>query len=501
VAENEESSLPETLDKLVGLLKRRRWWILAPACLVALLSSAYVMKLPDRFKSEATLVYVPQQVSQKYVEPSINSGPDEAIQSMTREILSRTRLLGIIEEFGLYEKERQRLPPEMVAEKMREDDVEIAPLDQVPGREVRAFKISFSAGSAQLAQTVTSRLTSLFIEENLRTRGQQAASTTNFLGSQIAAAEKKMAEQEQRLRDFMGRNMSVLPDQQQTNLGILIDLRMRLQSTTMRLTQVQQQRSFLAATISGNLSVLQSERSALLSRYTEKHAEVIKKNLAIAKVQALLDRLNGSGRDGAIGSDPSLPDDSSTVQMRNQVDAIAADLATLSKEQKTLELQISQLQDRMNLTPMVAQQLGDIQRDADVYKQDYMNLLKNQMQARLTANLEGSQDGQQFRIADAATRPIKPAGPKRLRLNAIGAGVGIVLGIALALIMDFRDHSVHTENDLKRQFQMPLFVGIPVLLTPKEQRNRTLVRTAEWLSGSALMLAVLAAELYVFRNG
>jgi polysaccharide biosynthesis transport protein len=490
--ETEEVGLGEILDRILGMLSRQIWWIMVPACIVALGTIGFVLHLPDHYKSEATLVFVPQQVSQRYVEPTGKENPTDLVRSMTHEILSRTRLLAIIDEFALYPKERQKLTPELLAEEMRTNDVDIEPLDAT------TFSISFTADTPQLAQTVTSRLTSLFVEENLKTQGQKAESTSNFLTSQLEESQRKLAEQDQRLRDFVGRNISALPEQQQATLGALTDLRMRYQNTTLRLSQAQQQRSFLSSTIGGNIARLQSERSALLQRYTEQHAQVVKKNQEIGAMQSLLERLDHPG-------DPSQSstfiDDVSSVQLRNQIDANASEMAAVQRDQKSLEDQLTQAQDRLKLAPVVSQQLAAIQRDDDLYKQEYSSILKNQIQARQTASLEGSQQGQQFRVVDPATRPIKPTGPKRLKASAGGLAGGLVLGLALAFLMEMRNRSVRCEEELKRRFAAPLVLGIPLLLTPAEERARWRGAALTWVAGSMMSILVIVAELYVVRHG
>ena len=385
----------------MGVLSRRRWWVLAGACGTALATIAVVMRLPDRYSSEATLVAVQQQISQRYVEPGTNTTPAAAVQAMTRQVLSRSRLTGIIEELGLYAKERQEVPVEMLAERMQ-NEVEIEPLDDAGRNDFRAFKITFTAGSPQLAQATTSRLTSLFIEENLKTRGEQAARTSSFLTEQMEAAKKKLAEQSQRLQDFKMHNLNELPEQQQANLGTLTDLRIQLQTTAASLNRAQLQRTSLESTISGNLAVLQSERSNLLTRFTPRHAEVIKKDQEIARMQGLLEHL----KTGTLSSTAdTLPNDPAVAQWINQVDANTSETETLSREEQRLRGEIATYQDRMNLTPVREQQLAGILRDYDTYNKDYTDLQNKQLQSQLAVSLEERQEGQQFRLVDPPTLP------------------------------------------------------------------------------------------------
>ncbi len=126
------------------------------------------------------------------------------------------------------------------------------------------FKVSFTADDPRLAQQVTSRLTSLFIEENLKMRGNRAESTSSFLRpSRVEAAGRKLAEQEQRLQEFKKTNLGELPEQQATNLGVLSDLRGQLQLTRSSLDRAQQQRELIETSLADNLARLKAGRGCI----------------------------------------------------------------------------------------------------------------------------------------------------------------------------------------------------------------------------------------------
>jgi uncharacterized protein involved in exopolysaccharide biosynthesis len=102
VAENEsESDLSQTLDRALGLVIRRRWLILGTACFIALTVIGVSFQIPNQYTSDATILVDAQKVSERYVVPTTNSDVSQALEAMEHEVLSRPRLLGIIEELGL----------------------------------------------------------------------------------------------------------------------------------------------------------------------------------------------------------------------------------------------------------------------------------------------------------------------------------------------------------------------------------------------------------------
>src|SRR5580704_10381082 len=114
-----QGDLNESLNRILRTLVRRRWWVLLPVAVTVFATLIVLSRTPNRYSSEATLLVVQQQVPQRYVLPTTTTDIREALQATTQEVLSRTRLLQIIDEFGLYPKERKRLSPEGLLELMR----------------------------------------------------------------------------------------------------------------------------------------------------------------------------------------------------------------------------------------------------------------------------------------------------------------------------------------------------------------------------------------------
>ena len=78
---------------------------------------------------------------------------------------------------------------------------------------------------------VTNKLASLFIEENLKLREQQAQGTSEFLSIELNATKAKLDEQEKLITQFKRQFMYELPDQRDVNLSILGKLQQQLQTT------------------------------------------------------------------------------------------------------------------------------------------------------------------------------------------------------------------------------------------------------------------------------
>jgi polysaccharide biosynthesis transport protein len=514
-----EPSLNQTVDRLWSMVIRRRWWILLPATVTTFATLFALSLLPNRYRSEATLLVTQQQVPERYVLPTSTTDIRAALQATTEEVLSRTRLLGIIDEFGLYPAKKTSLSPEGLLGLIRAD-IEILPLESEggSGKGVNSFKISFTSSNPELARDVTAKLTSLFIEQNLETREHQATTTTTFLQEQLEAARLKLEEAEKRVGDYKLSHLGELPEQQQGNLTILSGMQAELQSTVSSLNRAREQRQYLESlrdnsglVVQGDLARLQSQREDLLLRYTPEYPAVKRLDRKIAQTEALLKTArksenpesNAASAELQIDSSIGITGDASVAQINGQLEANRLEINNLAKDVKRFQAAIEEYQSRLNQTPVREQELAGMLRNYELLKQDYADLLSKKMQSELAGNLEKRQEGQQFRLVDQASLPTLPASPNRVKISLGGVAGGIGLGLALAFLMEMRDSSFHTEEELTERLGLPLVIALPMLLTPLEQLSRARKRRLEWTLGSGLALAVFAAEiceLYLYRH-
>ena len=163
-------------------------------------------------------------------------------------------------------------------------------------------------------------------------------------------------------------------------------------------------------------------------------------------------------------------------------------------------MDIDQYRSRLNLSPVREQQLTSLQRDYDLLKQHYGDLLKKEQESQLATNLEKRQEGQQFRLADPPNLPIRPSSPKRVQISLIAIAVGLIAGSAIAILADLKRNAMHTEGDVST-LALPLVVGVPLFITPVEVRNRSIKRAVECFAGSLLRIIVAVAEMYILQRG
>src|SRR5258708_4789621 len=240
-----------------------------------------------------------------YVVSNISDDLQERVQSITQQILSRTRLLQIIEKSNLYSGRHTQLTPDEKVAHMRKD-IDLALVHDSTNLKITAFRIDYSAPDPYVAQQVTGELTNLFINENLEVRQQQSEDTTKFLEAQLETARQSLNAQDAKIRAFKGEHVGDLPTQQATNLQILAGMQAQLENEQDGINTARQQEVYLQTLINQyrtlqaapkttdgtalpavekELERLRSELADLSARYTDRYPDVEKVKAQIAKTE------------------------------------------------------------------------------------------------------------------------------------------------------------------------------------------------------------------------
>ncbi|MBZ5706055.1 MAG: hypothetical protein LAN63_11915 [Acidobacteriia bacterium] len=532
-----EEQPSEGLDwqKYLGLARRHAWHFLVPFFFGWLIVWAASFFMPSVYRS-GTLILVEQPtVPQQFVMTNVAGNLQGRLNSITQQILSRTRLLHIIEQFNLYRKDRQRLSPDDLVERMRKD-IEIELVRSPDNQELTSFNIYYSADTPRTAQQVTSELSNLFISENLEVRQQQSENTTQFLETQLAEAGRDLAQQEQKVREFKDKYLGQLPGQLQTNLQILGGLQSQLQSEEDALNRAKQQNVYLESLLNQyhtiqrstkggdgvpvglpaldqELDRLKAQLTDLSSRYTDRHPDVRKLKEQIAKTEQLKAKitadLNSKANDASAdtGSGVSAKDytdlanASPVFQMQSQLKANQTEIATRQRSIQDLQARIGEYQSRLNQEPVREQQLTDLTRGYDQSKADYDSLLKKKNESELATNLEHEQQGEHFRVLDPPSLPVKPYSPNRLQLLGIGLVVGVVLGAGLSTATEMADDRVYSHKELKKLLPADVIVEIPPLATLKEQEQENRKARLRWAAAGTVFASVLVALAVTYLRG
>jgi len=525
----EQNSEPLDLQRYLGVLRRRNLYFLVPMFLgwIAVWGASWL--LPVRYKS-STLILVEQPTMPKnYVEPNVNDDLQDRLQSITQQILSRTRLLVIIDKLHLYSGRHEKTADEKVALMTKDIDIELV-RDQ-GGVKITAFRINYSARDAQTAQKVTSELTDLFINENLKVRQQESKDTTDFISSQLENARASLAEQEAKVREAQSRYEGALPSQQASNLQILGGLQSQLQNEQDALNTAKQQRVYLQSLIEQyhglhggprspdgipadltaldvELVRLRARLAELRSHYTARYPEVLSVQDQIAKTEKARDErvagVKGNGAadkqtsDGTARKSTDGPPSGPLLELQGQLQANQTEIANREQSVAGLKSRIDEYQARLNQAPAVEQQLADLTRGYDQSKADYDALLKKKNESEMATSMEQMQQGERFSMLDPPSLPQKPDFPNRLKFCGIGLGVGLALGFIVAGGFEVLDGRIYDEKEIKSLLPMAMLSEVPELLLPSDERRKVRVVAFGWSLGAIVVATILAGSAYTY---
>jgi len=528
----EQESQGLDFERYFDIARRRHLHFLAPLLLGWLAIWGVSWFLPARYKS-GTLILVEQPTMPKdYVTPNINDDLQERLQSITQQILSRTRLLHIIDRLNLYSEEHAGPTPDEKVERMRKD-IQIELVRDAQNR-VTAFNVYYSARDPHVAQQVTSELTNLFINENLEVRQQQSEGTTKFLESQLEEARQGLTAQEAKIREFKGQHIGELPSQLASNLQILSGLQAQLQTEEDALNAAKQQHVYLETLLNQyrtlqtssrspegapmglpamdqELNRLKSELADLSARYTDRHPDVRKLRDQIAKTEKMRDQLLADLKSKSASSQPDgdqtarnpsyATQGSPTAQLESQMEANQTEIKNREQTIAALKSKVNDYQGRLNQEPIREQQLADLTRGYDQSKANYDDLLKKKNESAMATSMELLQQGERFRILDPPSLPLKPEFPNRLKFCGFGLAVGLALGVVVVGALEMFDDRLYSEKELRALLPVSVISEIPVIQNPSDEQTAKRKIWLGWATAALVIVSILAGSAFSYFRG
>ena len=504
----------------IHLLLARKWWLILAFVLGTTCATAYSYQLPPLYRASTLILVEPQRIPAAYVSSTVTSTVQERLSTISQQILSRTNLERIILQFHLYQRQSptgsRGAPSETVQQYLREligqrvtqvinrfiptFDQSVPPMEVLVDRmrqdiEVKvmggnnAFSIAYVGADPLIIMKVTNILASLFIDENLRIREQQAEGTSEFLATEHAEAKKELETQEKALKEFKEKHMGALPEQMTTNLRTLDRLQVELQTINdalksaedrkilyqAQLTDLERQIAGLkagttpdtgASGLISRIEQLKEELTRLQAQYKENYPDIglLKKQIReleeqLVRGDALEKVANSSATPSHTLISPSFTTQRQAINV--QLQAINAEISALRGKQNRTTALIKDYENKVEITFANEQLLLDLTRDYEMSRQNYQALLQKRLNARVSENLEKRQKAEQFRIIDPAKVPEKPFKPDRVKIVLLGSLLSLGAGGGLIFLREFLKPSYRRLEDLQETVHLPVLATIP----------------------------------------
>ena len=303
-----------TMDDYLGMLRRRAKVIFIPALVATLLGFlAYLVvnRYFAKYTSTSTILVEGQKVPENMVQPVVSEDLGARMATLQQQVMSQTNLQPVVER--VFPGRSSQEAGEMIDTIRQNMKLEQVPTDLLqlgakrrPGTTGNSggFYISYTAPKPREAQQICNELTTLLMNENLKSVQAAAKGTSDVLSKGIEDAKRNLDELDSKLAAFKNANTGKLPSDQESNMKILMGLNSQLEANTQTLSRAQQDKAYtesllaqqIAAwkstqsstnpqTLEKQLSDLQSQLLSLQARYTADHPDVIKTKGDIAEVK------------------------------------------------------------------------------------------------------------------------------------------------------------------------------------------------------------------------
>lgn len=511
--EDLQQTIQLVLDYIRGIWIRKRYLIIS-SWLLCPIGFVYVASMPDVYESDAQVfVDTRSMLEPILVGISLYNDPEQEVQMMAKTLKSRDNIEKIARESDLditattdaqYEQLIAELTSNIILRSTGRDNI---------------YTISYAHRQPEVARTVVQETLDAFVEGSLGSSRRDSATATRFIDEQIAEYEARLSEAEQQRAEFQRQHADIIPLQgsfhgrlqgfteqlSQTRLSIR-EAEQKAKSLRSRLTSNKKASDGFAVQSGDNTQVittrfdkriisLEEKLDDLMLRYTDKHPDVVES-------QNLLDNLKQARQkevDAFLNQETD--DDSAPIlsqlnqEITLEVSRLEGEIASLKVREEDFVSKIGELRNKIDLVPQIEAEGIAKNRNYDIVKQKYEELLTRKEAADISKRADLSSDDLQFRIIKPPLVPPAPTGPNRVIFYTGVLFVGFGIGLGLAFLMSQLTPVLVRGHQLTSMTNFPIWGVVTHLdLDRVKRKERFRVAVFAISSGSILfMYAILVA--------
>ncbi len=463
----------------IGRAVLRRYWRVAwaPALVVFALVALISIRVPDYYTADVVILAQPRKITTGMLKPTEKGEQEERMDIMLQELLSRAKFRSIIEQFNLYPEYQGVIGKEFALKKLR-DAIEVANALSPSGKPLtNTFRVTYWHNDPKTAYDVTNKLSNLFIDESRISQSTETLGTVEFLDSQLREARRHLEETESKVQDYVRKHVGKLPEHKEQALVRLQNAQSQLATNsqmiatnTARIGYLQRELKLTTSEVSSagggdhsnaspedNLAQLERYLLVLKSRYSDSHPDVINTK---KRIEALRGKVQGGGGGRTYSGSAE------SRQIRREIGELEVQIQGMREESENLKKEIDRLNADIREMPVREQELTKIQRDYINVKDSYTKLLAAKEEAEIQSSLVKSQKSSQFRIVDPPSLPVKPAGPNRLAIFAVGIAAGLVVFVVVPFVLFVINGGFKFRDELEEDTGVKVIGVIPPMDTP-----------------------------------
>lgn len=492
-----------TIWRLIRALRRRRWLAVAIAWTIAIAAALVVSRWPDRYEATAR-IYVDTQTVLKPLLKDMVYQPDidQQVRMLSRTLVSRPTLQRLVDDRHLG----------FVFHNSAERDATIDKLDQrikVTGDSGNLYVISYRDLNPERARKFVESMVALFTNAGALDKSRDSIGAGEFIEDQIKANEAKLIAAENRLKAFKVRNFGVTGVSSQDYFGRMSTLSDEVAKLTIDLRAAEQVRSAyrqqlmaedpqlpvqslpgapVLSEIDSRIEAQQKQLDDLLRNFTEQHPDVVNTRRVIAQLQLQkrkeAEARGPSGDSGTRGTAATSP---IYQKIRTSLAESEAQVASLRSQLSAQQQRLSEVRSLAGRMPQVEAELAQLNRDYDVIRKNYDQLVARRESASLGVKLDESSQLADFRVVDPPRVSRSPVFPARLHLAILAVLFAAVAGIGMAIGFDMLLPTLDNTKSLEQLSGRPV-LGVISLSRTQEWRSVARQKLIRYGSAVGLLL-------------
>jgi uncharacterized protein involved in exopolysaccharide biosynthesis len=353
---------------------------------------------------------------------------------------------------------KKKLSSRDAAIQMLEDEIQVE-----PEKDSDVITVSLKFPDPQMCEQIIDNLLQLYLDRHMKAWRSPAAK--EFFGEQLAQYKERLDEI-QGARDQVKSkwNLSAINEQRSLLLKEVNELSAQIESNNAEMAGFDTQKSMMAArmgalpeqvnalqvqiqnpsiqSINERIIALQLERAKLNSRYLPDAEPVKKVDDEIRDLQAVLKI-----------EQPTLVGSTSTEinpvrqNFTESIEQNRVKIAGLEAKNLKLRADVERLNGHLLALNSGEDEMESVDRDYKIAQESYDDYAKRVEEGRISDELDLARVSN-ISVLSPASASLEPVYPRKLLLLGVAAGLGLVLGIALALLLEYMDDRIRKPQDI-----------------------------------------------------
>ncbi len=486
---------------------QRRWYAMITAWIVCIAGWFYVATIPDVYVASGRLYVDTASMLRPLLQGlAVDTNIRSEIRIMQQTLLSRPNLQKVARMTDLDITATTPDQMERLIERLNEKTT-------VQSNGGNLFKVSFEDGDPVRARDVVDALLTIFVEGNLGQSRNDMDTAQRFINDQIKEYERQLEQAEERLANFKQQNFDALPGaagyhgRVERAQQALIEAENALNNALTQQAVLKRELASTPELIGGASNIgtgsgppsdttlriieIEAQVAELLTRYTEKHPDVVIAKRRLAALEAKNERELEAALESELSASETLSEETGVpnplyAQMQLRLIEQQSFVQISKRRVDQIRGQIGELERLRSNVPAVEAELKKLNRDYAIIKSNYEQLLSRRESARISQEREVSAEPVQFRVVDPPEVPALPDGPNRGLFLTVVLIAGLGAGIGLSWVMIFIQDTFHDASNLGAAFAMPV-LGTVTAVQDLTKRGWGLSK----LAGTAVVLLAM----------